>query len=259
MFDEIKFSTTLQFNRTLFNENSYYRSIIIDTGKIYFNNSFFNQLVEFRKSVFQNSVFTNVLFKYTANFTNAKLRQTDFTGAIFKEIGLFKNCEIDISNRETFRIVKHELLKLNNKIDALTYHEKEMRAYSEELKLKNWRTSFTEKFILFMNRISNGFGLNWLRGIIYTIVAALIFFIPYLLCLKNPYFEWGWESWKAFWEVSGQTVKYYIEFFYAAHKFDFMDQYEPSGFAYVLDMVGRIFITYGYYQTVQAFRKYGRW
>ena len=77
-------------------------------------------------------------------------------------------------------------------------------------------------------------------------MVALLFFIPYLLCLKNPYFDWGWESWPDFWEVLGKTTKYYIQFFYAGHKFNFMERYDPRGFAYILDMVGRIFITYGY-------------
>jgi len=259
VFDEIQFSNKLQFRSTQFNKNSNFRFIKTKTGKIYFNNAAFNQLNEFINSEFKYSVFKNVLFKYTTNFTNSILMQTDFTGAIFKEIGLFKNCEINTSNRETFRIVKHELLKLNNKIDALIYHKKEMKAYWKELWKGKWYKNIPEKFILFMNRISNGFGLNWLRGIGFTFIVALLFFIPYLFCLRETYFQWGWVDWPSFWDVSSQTLKYYVEFFYAAHKFNFMEQYEPNGIAYVLDMVGRIFITYGYYQTIQAFRKFGRW
>ncbi|MCD4665732.1 MAG: hypothetical protein K8R68_10730, partial [Bacteroidales bacterium] len=227
--------------------------------KIDFYLSTFRKNVEIIDSKINNSSFQSVLFEQPANFTGTCLTKTNFVGTAFKEFGLFKNCNIEIANRETFRIVKHELLKLNNKIDALIYHEKEMKAYWKELWVGAWHNNTSEKFILFMNRISNGFGLNWLRGIGFTFLTALIFFIPYLLCLKNPYFQLGWESWPVFWEVTGQTIKYYVQFLYAAYNFDFMEEYKPRGFAYVLDMVGRIFITYGYYQTIQAFRKYGRW
>ena len=33
---------------------------------------------------------------------------------------------------------------------------------------------------------------------------------------------------------------------------------EISGFSYLLLFIGRIFIGYGYYQTIQAFRKFGK-
>jgi uncharacterized protein YjbI with pentapeptide repeats len=259
LFDEIELTGDLQFKRVQFLNFTNFRIISNGTGILNFESSSFDKLLDLRQSHISNVILTNALFKGIVNFTDGQFNKMNLTGAVFKEVGLFKNCSIDQADRETFRIAKHELLKINNKIDALLYHKKEMMAYWEELCQSKWYQNRAEKFILIMNRISNGFGLNWWRGIVFTGLTALIFFIPYLLCLKNPYFQWGWESWSAFWEVTGQTVKYYVEFFYAAHKLDFMEQYEPRGIAYVLDMVGRVFITYGYYQTIQAFRKYGRW
>jgi len=259
-FTEAQFSGNASFATAQFLGNTFFNNIEVKGKKmIRFYLTLFSKNVEFIDSKIIKSSFQSVLFEQPANFMGSDLTETDFVGSVFKEFGLFRNCNIEVANRETFRIVKHELLKLDNKIDALIYHKKEMRAYWKELWDGKWHKKIPEKFILFMNRISNGFGLNWIRGIGFTLITALIFFIPYLLCLKNPYYQWGWVDWQAFWEVSGQTVKYYVEFFYAAHKFDFMEQYQPKGFAYILDMVGRIFITYGYYQTIQAFRKYGRW
>lgn len=37
-----------------------------------------------------------------------------------------------------------------------------------------------------------------------------------------------------------------------------IDQQKDLGLGYAILFIGRIFIGYGYYQTIQAFRKYGK-
>ena len=77
--------------------------------------------------------------------------------------------------------------------------------------------------------------------------------------MNKPYFEFGWYGFSEFFEVSGITLKYYFQFLYAGHNFNFMSQYEPYGWGYLIDFVGRIFIGYGYYQVIQPMRKYKMW
>ncbi|MCD4680966.1 MAG: pentapeptide repeat-containing protein, partial [Bacteroidales bacterium] len=259
-FTEAEFKADTKFINVLVSGNIFFNSVISENVQLIdFYLSKFHKNCEFINVKLGKTSFRSVQFEQPANFSGSNLAETDFVGAVFKEFGLFNNCSIQVANRETFRIVKHELLKLNNKIEALIYHKKEMEVYWNEIRQGKWNGKITEKFILFMNCISNGYGLKWWRGVKFTIIVALLFFIPYVLCLKNPYFEWGWEGLPEFWSVSGQSIKYFVEFLYAAHSFNYMEQYEPRGFAYILDMVGRVFIAYGYYQTIQAFRKYGRW
>ena len=271
-FRMVKVSDKIFFNDTQFKGKTDFRSSellgncffnyikVIDEGEIDFWLTRFGEYVEFIGSSIKKSSFRGVIFQDVANFTDCHLQETNFDGALFKEFGTFRKCKIDKANRETYRIVKHEQLKLSNKIDALISHKMEMKEYWRELWDKKSTNNFPERVILFLNQYSNDYGLSWIRGISFTFMAAILFFIPYILWgLNEPYYQWGWDGWSAFWEVSGITVKSYVEFLYAAHKFNFMEQYQPNGFGYVLDMAGRVFITYGYYQTIQAFRKYGRW
>jgi len=54
------------------------------------------------------------------------------------------------------------------------------------------------------------------------------------------------------------TMMYFFKFFIITHDLDFMKGFKPNFLSYLIDSIGRIFIGYGIYQTVQAFRKYGK-
>jgi hypothetical protein len=57
------------------------------------------------------------------------------------------------------------------------------------------------------------------------------------------------------------TIKYFLQFLniakwgYSPFGIDIQKSY-PEG--YIILFIGRIFIGYGYYQTIQAFRKFGK-
>ena len=53
-----------------------------------------------------------------------------------------------------------------------------------------------------------------------------------------------------------KSVKYYFTFLTPTHKISFMDAEKPKTFFYVWNFIGRIFISYGIFQTIQAFRKF---
>ena len=158
-------------------------------------------------------------------------------------------------NRSTFRIVKRALLKENNTIDALKFKAKEMRAYEREL---SWKRHFPEALLVFLNKISNNHGLSWSRGVVFTLISAVCFYCLYLMFLSEMPFYWGWLGWQSFWSASGTNIKYFIKFLSIAHDYDFMSQYGPSAGSYFADFIGKIFISYGIVQTIQAFRKLGK-
>lgn len=211
--------------------------------------------------------------------------------------------------RETYRILKHETLRQNNKIQALEFHAKEMEAQvlvaketsSTILYFKDpvpekilfqeqitkiclngksglldslWAfplilyaivTPFLYSIILFsrfigvnqdllltrVNQYTNEHGQNWKRGIGVTLLTAIVCFLFYLLSLKN-YSLCG----------VGQFLSDYSHFLNPIHKYNFMTQeggtVELGDWSIFIDSISRILVGIGIYQTIQAFRKYGR-
>nr|WP_319571663.1 hypothetical protein [uncultured Draconibacterium sp.] len=159
------------------------------------------------------------------------------------------------SQLETLR-----LLKLNAKRQQDKFNTIKFSAFENEVFRTNniHEKSFGDQLILILNKISNNHGMNPWRGVLFTIVTCALFFFPGLLFLNNPYWSWGWSNWSDFWVVAGKTTELYAKALYAAHSFDYLKDFKPKGIVFVLDLIGRIFVAYGYYQTIVAFRKFNR-
>ena len=261
-------------------------------GKLYINNSTFNGDVYFNNSTFQNKVnawetkfnknviFTWANFKNKLNLTESEIKNgiCDFYGVNFEENGYFYKTafkELDLKNsviekgvfflgatvkkskRETNRIVKNQFLKQSNKIEALNFHHKEMKSYLAELlrvlpknlmQLKLWSflKDLSNIFILFFNFITNGFGLWWIGALLFLFLSTTVCFNLYLdnieTCADISYW------------------RYYFDFINPTHKSDFIkiDHVFITDKAYIIDFFGRLLSSLGIFQTIQAFRKYGK-
>jgi hypothetical protein len=192
------------------------------------------------------------------------------TKSVIEKGVYFLDATIQNSNRETWRIIKHEFIKQNNKIESLNYHALEMEEYEKELfgEKKILKFAFsrfirdfyqvfkkgnrTNKFVIFTNRISNGFNLLPFRGVAFTLASTLISYLLFIYVVKlennieldysTKYIEVNFKQ--AFQFLNITDWKYY----------PFSLKYN---WAYGVLFFGRIIISYGIYQTVQAFRKYG--
>ena len=182
--------------------------------------------------------------------------------------------------RESCRIIKQEFTKDNNAIEALEFHKSEMYLYYKELKCKlkinnetgakSWKHIVKQKFTnskyyiinflshidelitLWFNKVSNHFGTNWISGVKFTLIVTLLFYIVFLLSLSHDLaFEWSGVAISA-------TFKHFVEFLNITNWSIKPFGVENYNWAYIILFIGRIFIGYGYYQTIQAFRKYGK-
>lgn len=154
--------------------------------------------------------------------------------------------------RETYRIIKDTFHKEGNQIESLKYYRNEMIIYEKEINRTKSENYIEEKISLFLNKISNRFGTSWVQGLKFTIFVTVIFYILFLLVLQDELkFEFSWLA-------ISQTIKHFIEFLNIAkwniEPFDIKNY----NWGYVFLFLGRIFIGYGYYQIIQAFRKYGK-
>lgn len=123
-----------------------------------------------------------------------------------------------------------------------------------------WFKNFPNFILLYLNKISNDFGQSWVLGIIFTILCATLFyFLINYIGLESPIFEFNAnifskESWNGFGEVWKGFLK-------IINLLNFNDKFEGENLNAIgetLFFVSKIFISYGIYQTVSAFRKFGK-
>ncbi len=192
------------------------------------------------------------------------------------------------NKRETYRILKQSLSKNGNEIDSLLYRKREFQTFHNEIisnlknilfpesishlngieyfkfylikifnkktrikyKLLKLFTNLQNLMILILNFISNYFGVSWFVALLFIWGIGGSFFLLSITEINEYYLvmnpkEWQWEH-----------FKYFLDFLNPTHKFDYIQKEDLTTSFYVFDFTGRIFVGYGIYQFIQAFRKY---
>lgn len=276
-FWESTFKGKVDFNNVSFKD-------LADFFKVTFNNTIIFYKVDFfSTTVFTETTFTeNVLFTYTKIadiiiFTRTKFKKgldlslAIITGKInihssdlkkFPDVAdlydnnLYREAVeedgiITLNNkRETFRILKKFSKEDFNQFKYLEYSKLENEAYFKQLKSAKWKR-FNNYFIFLANKYSNDHNMNWLLGIGFTGLVGFIFF--YLALISTSCVEMAWEFNK---EVFLHYLGLYFNFLSPLHSFDLFSLEYPNTGTIALDFFGRIFVGYGIYQTIQAFRKH---
>ncbi|HXS60203.1 MAG TPA: hypothetical protein VN703_05265 [Candidatus Sulfopaludibacter sp.] len=142
-------------------------------------------------------------------------------------------------------------------VKATEYHASELDAYRDLLKevepnnFKEWCNKSGELINLWLNKHSSYYGNNWLRAVAWTLMLNTILFTCYCWALG---FRLGTNS-SVFWQLSS----YSLEFLNPLRKADFLSSIaRPTNGGRIIDYISRIIIAYFVYQTIQAFRKYGK-
>lgn len=288
-FNEAKFYCIARFNRVEFIDKSLFSNVEF-YGETIFDNTKFNNEAIFHKVYFMKKVnFDFATFKDEATFYNAKFNEkASFKSSIFKERAIFSTKEtsnaigeISFSNtifsgvaffnnrhfkkmtfkattiekqinlsstyvsnpdREYWRVKKNEMIKLNDKVEALNCYKNEMSELSKE---KSFYTP--DNLLLLLNKLSNNYNTNWMRGVLFTLILGFLFYVLY----QYPYntlpigYDYHFKRFISF------IIPFNVDFI--KH-----DLKELCTLSYLIYFLSRIFIGYGIYQTIQAFRKYGK-
>ena len=119
-----------------------------------------------------------------------------------------------------------------------------------------------------LNKWSNNFRRSYSRGVIFTLFSGLFFYILYLIAMDGN-LRLCFDDCNTLDSLIYAWDKYayqFAEFLNPVHKVDFLKEdlspLEKSPtlkfFGSIADFAGRIFVGFGIYQTIQAFRKYGK-
>lgn len=211
-FHHCKFHNTVRFENTSFNKlvdfycahfykpQQFHFTDFLD--RAIFSNTEFNEEVQFLHCKVDNSYvrFESVTFKKGLDISRSNFNdKVNFWNIEIEESGeeyIFNNIEsvkyvndFEVQDktptiykqfRETYRIIKDNFYRQNNKIEGSKFYIKEMSVYQRELfkKLIYNRKDIT---LLLFNRISNYFGTDWVRGVVFTMMTgSLVSF--FLLC-----------------------------------------------------------------------------
>ncbi|NOZ34093.1 MAG: hypothetical protein GXO80_02210 [Chlorobi bacterium] len=242
----IIFQYFFNYNKLILNNfkrDKDYNALIIsesnlnETEFVNFDFDKFDEVVISRSNV-SNMLLTNTIFpkKIQIESKNPQLGYiVDFEDNIGKNVYF----------RDSYRQLKNVMEKHKNKHVALIYKSKEMYYQKKELKFGfNW-------FTLLLNQISNNHGISWQRGVFFTILLSVIFFILYNFTLADPFFYWDNIV------INKQNVfDKFIEFLASFPKLSIVKQ--ETTLSTIVIILSKIFISYGIYQTIVAFRKYGK-
>mgnify|MGYP001097583790 CR=1 FL=1 len=249
------------------NRETIFKGTACFNGAIFMRRSYF--LVEFTDSAdFSDIVVTGQLFLYL----NAA-KQLNFKNAVVGDNFNFSP-HIDenlLLDRETVQKFKHVSIQQHNTISAMRYKAREMTLYKRELQqdiketikqIFHFKTQkktpsqgvlfkIGEWFLLSLNQLSNNFGLSWMRGVCFTLCAWILFFT------LTVYTETSIGK-ELIWFLDGKRLYQSLEYFWLFNLADGLPEKTISVATLFPFLTGKVFIGYGIYQTISAFRKHGK-
>lgn len=259
IFSNSKFENQVQFIYNKVNEDSI----------ISFESACFKQSIDISRSnfwcklQFWGSVFDRIIPVDTWLY--------EFDSVEKKETSKLENSLTRV--RESYRMIKHSFRQEGNSIESLKLHQMELTVFKSEkslIKINNflstWRPDKLKKIQLLLiqieegitiwfNYLSNNFGQSWFRGVIFSLAVSYLFFLLLILNSEEQ-FEVDFSL-----KTILLTSKYFIQFLnitnweYQPYGIDLLNGYDLG---YLILFIGRIFTGYGFYQTIQAFRKFGK-
>ena len=290
-FDNAKFKNLIDFfDSTFEKEQQFYKVDFEDVGV--FSNTHFKGETQFLYCTttsktylnFESATFEKCLdlsrsnFNNNINFWNITINGDDKISEYehYKNsFGIYKNPSSSYRLiRESYRKIKKSFSNNGDKIGEVEYNSREQNIYKKELKeitIKSTTKLFKYLFyffiifcknindlsMLYLNKWSNNYGRSWIRGFFFTLLIGIIVFGA-LSSNTNLIFKFEKVGVENFIHDFSKIIN-----ILDLKPFD--DENENSLFSeskdwvfYLILFIGRIFIGYGYYQTIQAFRKYGK-
>lgn len=110
-----------------------------------------------------------------------------------------------------------------------------------------------DKITLWFNKNSNEFDTNWIAGVNFSLLVGILSYLVVLVAMNDD-IELDTST-----EGISNFITSLVDVFNLTKwvNLEIID-IRLEGFPYLLLFIGRIFIGYGYYQTIQAFRKFGK-
>lgn len=243
IFDKVTFNEDIKFKDAEFKDASLFLDTVFEKN-VMFLGAIFRKKIDIKRTRFKSGLDlseTTIMGEVTA----FGLKEEDFYIKKVKYETAYSN------KRETIRILKKAFLNQNNTIEYAKFSSMERNIHILELKKEKCSFNKIQSLsILYLNSISNNHGTSFFRGIIFTVFTSLIFFYFSLIATENFSFSFNDI------EITEDVLKYYFTSLSLTHNVGFMSDENPNFFFYVWNFFERVFVSYGIFQTIQAFRKF---
>lgn len=230
----------LEIKNTNLPIGSFVKTLFANFESVNFYRNFIEK-VTFSSCTFPSSILTIENIHYTDE------KETDYFGLQY----------------ELYRQLKFSLSNSHNQIDALEMH---LRMYNVAAKRNG--LSFQDKFILFLNKISNNHSTSITRAFWLSISLIFILWLFYCMFLPNVPYKFGWyglSNFKngiaSFFNFTINQVKILAIIANPVHSINNLsdvNKSELSTMNYFISFLSRVLVAWSYYQFVSAFRKFGK-
>jgi hypothetical protein len=194
-------------------------------------------------------------------FENSKMTEVFVSETEFPKRAYSNGRENHAQAQLAFGQISAAFQKQGDTVRALEYQAREIEAHYKQLRFydrEERKFSFT-KISLWLNKWSNDFGRSWQRGLLFSLGVGFMFFC--FVVMSADEFGIGIPA------FDSRLFIAYVRFMNPLRFFELETIFKLNGeesfltltsWSYFLDFLGRVFVAYGFYQTIQAFRRYGR-
>lgn len=267
-FSDANFNQDTRFTRVRLNGTYIFNNIVLNPNTTYIKFSNINydeKRKEFfdirRKSKIQ---IVNTVIKGRIEFNNVKISEIDFKDSDV-DSGIINriNFEANPANWQTASLLKHEALLRDNIIEALEYRKIEKNKHTIEL-CKNIIGTFKhhkmlskniqyipELLSLIVSKLSNNHGQNWVQAVLFTIFSGLLCFSLAYIHVHNA------DLYNIHTIFTKGFVKDFCNFLIPVNIDLLRNVKENIAWQfYLFYLMGKISVSYGMVEVVQAFRKF---
>lgn len=241
-FVNTKVNSPVYFNRSIF-KGKLIIGEIGTMGTLELNRTFHLEYSKIKKIQIFDAIIEHYISLNEATIENIEFNNVVFIGQSL----LLSGTKIgNVKDEQTARILKGEATKCNNEHLALEMKAQELNWYYKNLKL--FSGNFFEKTPLWLRKKSNFYGTKWNWAVIFIIVCWALSYIPFALLSGNK--AWIIPNNISFWKEA-------INFIWPIFGTDDIKNISSS-LQILFYVLGKIFIGYGIYQLIAAFRKNGK-
>jgi len=274
--DRTKFEGNLYFFNVTFNEAKFWDFVFLND--VFFQNTIFNCPALFNNSKFLGKTVLSSIetiglteFNNKVYFDYAEINDLNLENIVFDKVISFNYATIrsisienvhcygfplslvgtnigKVRNEGTARFLKSEAMKSNDPFLIAELNTKEMNMHYNKL---SWfkKKDFFDKTILFFNKYSTNFGDRWQQGVGFILLSWALSFSSIIMLRDGIGSTFIW--------FDKRYLKEALEFLWQFGSFEVLGR--SCGILEILMFIfGKILIIYGVYQTIAAFRKYGR-
>ena len=162
-------------------DSSYFKkTTLIDNCKFYefpeLKYNIFESFTHFRNTEFKHGLILDYCsFEKDVNFYNIKSLDSEISK--------------QFTSQETYRIIKNQFEKLNNKIEANKYHALELDQRKRELEKNKWQ-DFSEYLVFQIHNLSSKHSTSWFRAVLWIIfIGFFTMFLIHFNILKDLFFH----------------------------------------------------------------------